>query len=129
MNVLASVLRTAVPVLVGLVVAVTDVLRLDVDHGQVTAVVAAAVTAAYYLLLRLAEAGADRIGWEPGRIVAGVLLGWARPPEYQAPRGTAPVRLRLDTDALRADVTEALRQAGQDAASRRPDTSTLRRLS
>ncbi|MEU2180123.1 hypothetical protein [Streptomyces thermolilacinus] len=126
MNLLASVLRTVVPVLVGLVVAATDVLGLVADHGQITAVIAAVVTAVYYLLLRLAEQLADRIGWEPGRVIAGVLLGWARPPEYQAPRGTAPVRLRLDTDALRADVTEALRQAGQEAA--RPD-ATLRRLS
>ncbi|MEV2201208.1 hypothetical protein AB0E11_14640 [Streptomyces fradiae] len=115
MNVLASVLRTVVPVLVGLVVAVADVLRLDADHGDITAVVAAAVTAAYYLLLRLAEALAARIGWEPGRIIAGILLGWARPPEYQAPRSTVPVRVRFDTAALLQDIADALRQAGQDA--------------
>lgn len=118
MNVFASVLRTLVPLLVGLVVTVSGVLGLPVDTGRVAVVVAAVVTAVYYLALRLAEAGAARIGWEPGRIIAGILLGWARPPQYQAPQGTAPVVVRFDKEALRTDIAEVLRRAEQDAGGR-----------
>lgn len=82
MNLLASILRTLVPLLVGWVLAVTGALGIEADSAAVAGGVTAVVTAAYYLLLRLAEEAAAKLQWEPLRLVAGVLLGWARPPQY-----------------------------------------------
>ncbi|MFC8276243.1 hypothetical protein ACFUJR_27680 [Streptomyces sp. NPDC057271] len=118
MNLLASLLRTIVPLLAGWVLTVTGALGIDVDSTAVAGGITVAVTAAYYALLRLAEEAAARIGWEPLRLVAGLLLGWARPPEYQAPTGTVPVRLRLDKEAMHTDFVEALRRAGRDVEGR-----------
>ena len=107
MNLLASLLRTVVPLAVGLVLTITGALGIDADSTAVAAGVTAALTAAYYLLLRLAEAGAERIGWEPLRLVAGVLLGWARPPTYEPP-GTSTLKVRLDTAAFSAELREVI---------------------
>lgn len=118
MNLLASLLRTFVPLLAGWVLTVSGVLGIEVDSVAVAGGITAAVTLAYYALLRLAEEGAARIGWEPLRLVAGLLLGWARPPEYQAPTGTVPVRIHLDKEALHMDFVEVLRRAGRDVEGR-----------
>ncbi|MER8042702.1 hypothetical protein [Streptomyces sp. NPDC094032] len=118
MNLLASVLRTAVPLLAGWILTVTGALGIETDQPAIVAGVTAAVTLAYYMLLRLAELAAERIGWEPVRLVAGLLLGWARPPAYTPPTGTVPVRIHFDQAALRADVGEALRAAARDAGGR-----------
>ncbi|MFE2556681.1 hypothetical protein ACFXGT_11685 [Streptomyces sp. NPDC059352] len=114
MNLLASILRTAVPLLAGWVLTVTGALGIEADSVTVTIGITAAITLAYYVLLRLAELGAARIGWEPGRLVAGLLLGWARPPEYKGPAATLPVRIHFDKQALRTDVGQALRAAARD---------------
>lgn len=82
MNLLASILRTVVPVAVGLILTVTGALGIDIDSEQAAGLATAAFTAGYYVLFRLAEQAAARLGWEPLRLVAGMLLGWARPPEY-----------------------------------------------
>lgn len=82
MNLFASLLRTVVPLLAGWVLTVTGALGLDVDSATVAGGVTAAVTAVYYLLFRLVEEAAGRLGWQPVRLLAGVLLGWARPPQY-----------------------------------------------
>ena len=119
MNLFASVLRTAVPLLAGWILTVTGALGIETDQAAIVGGVTAAVTLAYYVLLRLAELGAERIGWEPLRLVAGLLLGWARPPAYTPPRGTTAVRVHFDKAALRADVSEALRAAGRDVDGRR----------
>lgn len=118
MNLLASVLRTAVPLLVGWVLTVTGALGIETDQAAIAGGVTAAVTLAYYMLLRLAELGAERIGWEPARLVVGLLLGWARPPAYEPPTGTTPVRIHFDKAAPQADVGEALRAAARDAGGR-----------
>lgn len=115
MNLLASTLRTLVPLLAGWVLTVTGALGIDADSTAVAGGVTIAVTAAYYLALRLAEEAAARLEWEPLRLAAGVLLGWARPPQYEPTLTTAPVRVRFDTEALATDVGEALRQAARDA--------------
>ncbi|MFE2561410.1 hypothetical protein ACFXGT_36470 [Streptomyces sp. NPDC059352] len=120
MNLLASILRTAVPLLAGWVLTVTGALGIEADSVTVTVGITAAITLAYYVLLRLAELGAARIGWEPGRLVAGLLLGWARPPAYEKPTSTVPVHVRFDKKALRLEVGEALRRAAQDVKRHRP---------
>ncbi|MET9953498.1 hypothetical protein ABZ135_18375 [Streptomyces sp. NPDC006339] len=115
MNLLASVLRTAVPLLAGWILTVTGALGIEADQAAVVGGVTAAVTLAYYVVLRLAELGAERIGWEPLRLAAGLLLGWARPPAYTPPRGTTVVRVHFDKAALRADIGDVLRAAARDA--------------
>ncbi|WP_327162871.1 hypothetical protein [Streptomyces zaomyceticus] len=119
MNLLASILRTVVPLLAGWVLTVTGALGIETDSGAVTGGIAAAVTLVYYVLLRVAELGAARIGWEPGRLIAGLLLGWARPPQYEkATADTVAVRVHLDWDALGRDIRAALGQAVRDAGDR-----------
>lgn len=118
MNLLASLLRTAVPLLAGWVLTVTGALGIEVNSVAVAGGITAAVTLAYYVLLRLAEVGAARIGFEPLRLVAGIFLGWARPPSYKAPNGTVPVRIHFDKEALGADVRDALRAAARNLDGR-----------
>ncbi|MET9086178.1 hypothetical protein ABZX77_30605 [Streptomyces sp. NPDC004237] len=80
-----SFMRTVVPIAAGLVLSWLGRTGLDLfGSAQVTMWVTAALTAAYYAVFRLAEAWATRIGWGWLRTVAGVLLGWARPPQYPA---------------------------------------------
>ena len=112
MNLFVSAMRTLVPLAVGLVLAVTGWLGLDVTGESATAAVTAVVAAVYYLVFRVLEAWAGRLGWEPLRMLAGVLLGWARPPEYDgAQLEIVPVRLRLDAAGLDRDLTAALDRA------------------
>lgn len=81
-DLLASVVRTLVPVGAGLVLTLAAETGLDLDSGTVTAAVTAAVTAGYYLAFRGLEVLAGRLRWQPLRRVAGAFLGYARPPEY-----------------------------------------------
>ncbi|MDX3028114.1 hypothetical protein [Streptomyces scabiei] len=119
MNIFPSLVRTLVPYGVGAVLAVAAVLGLDVSEPQIVVVVTAVVTGVYYTVFRVLEALAERIAWEPLRLVAGVLLGWARPPQYVAPI-TAPVRLRFDRAAMDQDVSDFVRRLGAAAEERGP---------
>lgn len=119
MNLLASLLRTVVPLLAGWILTVTGALGIETDSTAVAGGITAAITLAYYILLRLAELGAARIGWEPARLAAGILLGWVRPPEYEKPGHTAPVRIHFDGKLLEQDLVEAIRRATRDIGGRR----------
>ncbi|WP_329214772.1 hypothetical protein OG352_05125 [Streptomyces sp. NBC_01485] len=80
-----SFMRTVVPIAAGLVLSWLARTGLNVfDSATVTMWVTSGLTAAYYAVFRLLEAGAGRIGWSWLRKAAGVLLGWARPPQYPA---------------------------------------------
>lgn len=92
MNLFASFMRTLVPVLAGLLLSLAARVGLDLDGEAVAAGVTAALTAGYYAAFRGLEVLAGRLGWQPLRLVAGVLLGWARPPEYPG-RGDEVARL------------------------------------
>jgi len=98
MNLFTSLMRTVVPIVAGLLLGLAARVGLDLDEGAVTAYVTAGLTAGYYALWRVLEDLADRLGWEPLRTLAGVLLGWARPPLYEQPT-TVPLKVRLDFDA------------------------------
>lgn len=86
-NLFASFLRTAVPVVAGLLLGWAARVGWHLDDAQVTAAVTAALTFAYYAVFRLLEETAEhlRVPWL--RTAAGVLLGWARPPQYETPAG------------------------------------------
>lgn len=84
MNVFTSFMRTVVPIVAGLLLSWLAKAGFSLDSATVTMVVTSAITAGYYATFRLAEAWANRIGWVWLRTVAGVLLGWARPPQYPA---------------------------------------------
>lgn len=98
MNLFTSLMRTVVPIVVGLVLGLAARVGLDLDDATVTAYVTAGLTAGYYALWRALEELAGRIGWEPLRLLAGVLLGWTQPPHYDQPT-TVPLRVKLDFDA------------------------------
>lgn len=116
-NLYASLLRTVVPVVAGLLLGWAARVGLDLDDGQVTAAVTAALTMAYYAAFRLLEHAADSLGVPWLRTAAGVLLGWARPPQYASPV-TAPVRLKLDMKGAEEEFTRAIRRATEQQRGR-----------
>ncbi|MFD8694775.1 hypothetical protein [Kitasatospora purpeofusca] len=72
MNLYLSLLRTAVPGLVGWVVALAARYGLDLDPAGLAAVVAPVASFDYYAVFRFAEVHVSPVwGW---------LLGYARPP-------------------------------------------------
>ncbi|WBB59632.1 hypothetical protein O7599_29370 [Streptomyces sp. WMMC500] len=88
MNLYISVVRTLVPLFVGWVVTAAGAFGVDTDSESVTAGVTALVSAGYYAVFRALEEWATKHESKPLRLVAGVLLGWARPPQYP-PRAAA----------------------------------------
>jgi hypothetical protein len=82
LNLFPSFMRTLVPIAAGALLTLAAKTGIDLDSGTSTTVATAILTAAYYLLFRLLEETATRIGNTPLRKLAGVLLGWARPPQY-----------------------------------------------
>jgi hypothetical protein len=83
-NLFPSFMRTLVPIAAGALLTLAAKTGIDLDSGTSTTVATAIVTAAYYLVFRLLEETAARIGNTPLRKLAGALLGWARPPRYPA---------------------------------------------
>lgn len=96
MNLFVSFMRTLVPLLAGWVLSVAQVLGVEADSTAVAGGVSVALAAVYYAAFRAVEAGAERLGWEPLRVVAGVLLGWARPPEYSGRGGDGELAALAD---------------------------------
>lgn len=82
MNLFASLMRTGVPLLAGWILTAAGALGISADSQTVAGAVSLGLAAGYYALFRLLEDVAGRIGLEPLRLVAGALLGWARPPAY-----------------------------------------------
>ena len=71
----ASVLRTIVPLVVGLLLTAALKLGVHIDSGVATDAVTAGITAVYYGGVRLLESKVPAFGW---------LLGLAKSPTYQA---------------------------------------------
>lgn len=109
-NLFTSLMRTVVPLVVGLVLGLAARVGLDLDDAEVAAAVTAGLTAVYYTVFRAVEEWAARLGVGWLRTAAGVLLGWARPPQYVAPI-EAPVRLSFDAQALGVELAEAVRRS------------------
>ncbi|GGT17448.1 hypothetical protein [Streptomyces purpureus] len=89
MTVLPSLLRTLVPLLAGW--ALARAAGVGCGGGVVGA------TAAYYTALRLAEEAGVRLPWDSLRVLAGLGLGWTRPPRYPGRSAVRPYsRAALD---------------------------------
>ncbi|MFF4897828.1 hypothetical protein [Streptomyces sp. NPDC001068] len=82
MNLFASFMRTFVPVVAGLLLTLLVRIGVDFDSASVASVVTTVLTGAYYTAFRLLENLAVRIRSRPLATVAGILLGWAAPPDY-----------------------------------------------
>jgi hypothetical protein len=74
-------MRTIVPLLVGWTLTVVGFLGVNPDSTATASLVTALLTGAYYTLFRIVEHVADKLNIQPLRVLAGVLLGWARPPQ------------------------------------------------
>lgn len=85
-NLFVSLMRTAVPVVVGVLLGLAAKAGLQLDDATVTGWVTAALTAGYYAGFRALEELAGKLSVSWLRTVAGVALGWARPPQYQRPQ-------------------------------------------
>ncbi|MFE9923260.1 hypothetical protein ACFYQA_17245 [Streptomyces sp. NPDC005774] len=96
-----SLMRTLVPVVVGLVLALAARIGLDLDDSIITAYATAGLTAGYYAGFRGLEVLAGRLAWRPLQLLAGVALGWARPPSYDTGPGVYDRELPGTLDALR----------------------------
>jgi hypothetical protein len=116
-NLFVSVMRTLVPLVAGLVLTWAVQLGLDLDEATTTPYVTAALTAAYYLVFRGLEEAAERLAWQPLQTLAGVLLGWARPPQYVKPI-TAPIRLQLDRAGMQQDISDFVRRLDSESRKR-----------
>lgn len=77
-----SAMRTIVPWGVALVLSLTGRLGIPVDSERAALVVFLILGSAYYLAFRGLESLAERLKWQPLQLAAGLLLGWARPPDY-----------------------------------------------
>jgi len=112
-NLFTSFMRTLVPIAAGLLLGLAADVGLDLDDGMMTTYVTAGLTAAYYAAFRGLESLAERIGWEPLGTIAGVLLGWAKPPQYEQ-ASTVPVRVRLtfDPTEFAGDVQRIVERGG-----------------
>lgn len=86
-----SFMRTAVPYLVGLLLALVARAGFDIDSTTVTAAVTVAAGVAYYLVFRLLELLGERLSGTFLQNLAGVFLGWARPPAYPKFEALEPV--------------------------------------
>lgn len=79
-DLLKSLIRTIVPVIVGLILSVAVKAGLEIDPGQLTQVVDAIVIGLYYALVRFGESKHPGVGW---------LLGLPVSPQYApTPRET-----------------------------------------
>jgi len=114
-NLFVSTMRTLVPIVAGLVLSLAGRLGIPVDSETASLLVFAGLSAAYYLAFRGLEALAERMAWQPLQTFAGILLGWARPPQYVTPV-TAPIRLKVTADpADMAGLKQLLDQAYRDS--------------
>ncbi|GEC02945.1 hypothetical protein SSP24_06000 [Streptomyces spinoverrucosus] len=112
-NLFISFLRTVVPYGVALVLTATGWLGIPVDSEAAASAVALGLGAAYYAVFRGLEALAERMAWRPLQLAAGLLLGWARPPQYEKP-AVLPLRFQLDMDAMQKDLAAMRRVLGVD---------------
>ncbi|MFH9215487.1 hypothetical protein [Streptomyces globisporus] len=77
-----SFMRTAVPLVAGWLLTLAAGAGLDLDSTATTSAVMFVLAVAYYLVFRTLELIGQRANGTALQNIAGVLLGWARPPTY-----------------------------------------------
>jgi hypothetical protein len=90
MNLFVSSMRTVVPLVAGALLTLATSTGVSLDGTATNTAVTGVLTAAYYLAFRSVEELAGRLGAGWLRTAAGVVLGWARPPQYPAPASVTP---------------------------------------
>ena len=126
-NLFIGAMRTLTPIVAGALLTLAARVGLEIDGELVTLAVGTGLMAAYYLAFRLLEEVSERIGWKPLRRLAGVFLGWARPPEYvETAVSTVLLRFTLDEEHLNSQMQRLTAAAEQQAAApdRAPDDRT-----
>ncbi|MEU0431179.1 hypothetical protein ABZ153_05945 [Streptomyces sp. NPDC006290] len=82
MNLFASFMRTVVPIVAGLALTLLVRIGVEFSSASMASAVTALLTGLYYTTFRLLETLALKIHSRPLATVAGILLGWATPPDY-----------------------------------------------
>lgn len=77
-----SAMRTGVPLVAGWLLTLAALVGLDIDSKAVTGLVTVALAFVYYLAFRLLEWLGERAKGTFLQNIAGLFLGWARPPAY-----------------------------------------------
>lgn len=116
-NLFIWTMRTFVPYGVALVLTASGWLGIPVDSTAAAGAVSIGLAAAYSAVFRLLEELAERMAWEPLRLLAGIALGWARPPQYVKPLH-APLRLQLDKAVMQEDISDFVRRLDSEYRKR-----------
>ncbi|MFR0354181.1 hypothetical protein [Streptomyces sediminimaris] len=77
-----SVIRTAVPLVAGWLLTLFVKAGITISSQTVTYAVTFALVIVYYALFRLLEILGTKLRGSKLQTLAGMFLGWARPPEY-----------------------------------------------
>ncbi|MFJ3794923.1 hypothetical protein ACIPSJ_01405 [Streptomyces sp. NPDC090088] len=77
-----SAMRTGVPLVAGWLLTLVVKAGVTIDSDKVTSAVTVVLSLAYYVLFRLLELAGTRLRGSALQSVAGLALGWARPPSY-----------------------------------------------
>lgn len=86
-----STMRTVVPLAAGWLLTLAVQAGITIDSDQVVSAVTVLLAVAYYLLFRLLEVLGTKLRGTFLQNIAGLLLGWARPPSYPKVDALPPV--------------------------------------
>ncbi|MFJ3587547.1 hypothetical protein ACIQUY_29175 [Streptomyces sp. NPDC090231] len=86
-----SAMRTGVPLVAGWLLTLAVRAGIDIDSASVTGAVTVACALVYYLAFRLLELIGERAPGTFLQNLAGLFLGWARPPAYPKFEALDPV--------------------------------------
>ncbi|MEV5911052.1 hypothetical protein AB0M00_19390 [Streptomyces chartreusis] len=86
-----SLMRTGVPLVAGWLLTLAVSAGIEINSATVTGLVTAALALAYYLVFRVLELLGERARGTFLQHLAGLFLGWARPPAYPRYEALEPV--------------------------------------
>ena len=86
-----SAMRTGVPLVAGWLLTLAVRAGVTIDSATVTAAVTVGIALVYYLVFRVLEVLGERLPGTALQNIAGVFLGWARPPAYPRFEALPPV--------------------------------------
>lgn len=85
-----SVMRTGVPLIAGWLLTLAVKAGVTIDSDAVTYAVTVALVLVYYVAFRLLEVLGTKLRGTALQKFSGILLGWARPPQYPDAGGSLP---------------------------------------